>query len=132
LQSAGWSASRHTQNSVHRTLPCHERYAAQNHNINIANKTMENIVECFITQCPKCYPVQKPIIPQYTSNNSTSFHLHSATLPSIFLFPVPLLSCHQFPVFSNTQNITTSLSSLCTSSSVATSLIFLVPLLHCH
>ena len=88
-----------------------------------------------LNHCATAVPlssIKKTTIPQYTNNHSVSFHLHSATFSSKLLFPEPVLCCQQFLIFSNAQNITTSLTSLCTNSSIATSLIFLIPLLCCH
>ena len=48
---------------VHCTFKCHEWNAVQNHNINMANKAIENILECFLMLCSKCFHV--PNVTEY-------------------------------------------------------------------
>jgi len=48
-QQVGLQADTHR--TQYATFKCHEQYAAQNHNINMANKSIENILECFLILC---------------------------------------------------------------------------------
>ena len=90
----------------------------------------ENILQCSLTLCLKWSQMLPSSKNHKPSAYKQPFYKFSLTFSS-FLFQIAILGCHQFLIFSNAQIITTSLSSLCTSSSNATSLIFLVPLLCC-